>query len=206
MMGLRFWYRYFGDLVFNLIVALVVTLIVFIILIACNFEVITATSPLITFLWMFLFLLNIPVLSHLAAAFTDSPRIVSIITLLYVVVISFVAMISFAGPLFDTTVTNRYVDCAYALIPGMGPIVMLIDIAALITMQDPNYYLSSDNSFYFSISKNADNSILANTGYQCACACFIGYLTILLYGLIAIYIDKISPRKNGIPEHWLFMF
>lgn len=134
MMGLRFWYRYFGDLVFNLIIAAIVTLIIFIILIACNTEYITTTYPLITFLWMFLFLLNIPMLSHLFAAFTDSPRAVSIISLLYVVVISFVGLIAFAGPLFDSSITNRYVDYAYALIPGMGPIVMLVDIAALVTL------------------------------------------------------------------------
>ena len=134
MMGLRFWYRYFGDLVFNLIIAAIVTLIIFIILIACNTEYITTTYTLITFLWMFLFLLNIPMLSHLFAAFTDSPRAVSIISLLYVVVISFVGLIAFAGPLFDSSITNRYVDYAYALIPGMGPIVMLVDIAALVTL------------------------------------------------------------------------
>ena len=134
MMGLRFWYRYFGDLVFNLIIAAIVTLIIFIILIACNTEYITTTYPLITFLWMFLFLLNIPMLSHLFAAFTDSPRAVSIISLLYVVVISFVGLIAFAGPLFDSSITNRYVDYAYALIPGMGPIVMLVDIAVLVTL------------------------------------------------------------------------
>lgn len=134
MMGLRFWYRYFGDLVFNLIISAIVSLLIFIILIACSTEYITSIYPLITFFWIMLFLLYIPILSHLFAAFTDSPRAVSIISLLYVVVISVVALVAFAGPLFDTSVTNRYVDYAYALIPGMAPIVMLIDIAALVTL------------------------------------------------------------------------
>lgn len=52
MMGLRFWYRYFGDLVYNLIVAAVVSLIIFVILIACNVEYIKSIYPLITFLWI----------------------------------------------------------------------------------------------------------------------------------------------------------
>lgn len=134
MMGLRFWYRYFGDLVFNLIIATIVSLLTFIILISCKVEYITSIYPLITFFWILLFLLNIPVLSHLFAAFTDSPRLVSIISLLYVLVLSVVALVAFGGPLFDTTVTKRYADYAYALIPGMAPIVMFIDIAALITM------------------------------------------------------------------------
>lgn len=133
-MGLRFWYRYFGDLVFNLIVAFVITIIVFVILIACGSEYITEIYPLITFLWIFEFLLYIPVLSHLLSSFTDNPAVASIISLIYILAISLGALIGFGGPLFDTDVEERYAHFAYALIPGMGPIVMFIDIAALITM------------------------------------------------------------------------
>ena len=57
---------------------------------------------------------------------------------------------------------------------------------------------------YFSISKNPDGSMMAAVGYEIACALLIGYLSLVLYAFISIYIDRITPRRNGIPEHPCF--
>lgn len=49
-----------------------------------------------------------------------------------------------------------------------------------------------------------DGTMMASSGYAIACSLLIGYTTLVLYALISVYIDRITPRKNGIPEHPLF--
>lgn len=46
--------------------------------------------------------------------------------------------------------------------------------------------------------------MMAAVGYEIACALLIGYLSLFLYAFISIYIDRITPRRNGIPEHPCF--
>ena len=44
----------------------------------------------------------------------------------------------------------------------------------------------------------------ASSGYEISYALLIGYLVLPLYACLAAFLDKITPRKNGIPEHPLF--
>ena len=45
---------------------------------------------------------------------------------------------------------------------------------------------------------------MADVGYEIACSMIIGYVSLIIYAFISIYIDRITPRKNAIPEHPLF--
>lgn len=53
--------------------------------------------------------------------------------------------------------------------------------------------------------KNPDGSMMAASGYTIACSLVIGYISLAIFSLISIYVDRITPRRNGIPEHPCFL-
>lgn len=65
--------------------------------------------------------------------------------------------------MYDSDVTDRTVNMWYGAIPGMAPIAILSMINGLIVTQNPNYYLSDGT--YFTIIKNPDLSMMADSGY-----------------------------------------
>lgn len=97
---------------------------------------------------------------------------------------------------------NRTVNMWWGVIPGMAPIVCISMINGLIVTQNPNYYLKDGT--YFSLIKNPDGSMMADVGYEIAGALLIGYTALAFISLLSVYIDRITPRRNGIPEHPLF--
>ena len=44
----------------------------------------------------------------------------------------------------------------------------------------------------------------ADVGYEVAWTIIIGFIALIFYAGLSIYIDRITPRRNGIPEHPLF--
>lgn len=57
---------------------------------------------------------------------------------------------------------------------------------------------------YFTLDKKTNGTLMASVGNSLACNLLLGYLVLPLYACIASYIDRITPRKNGIAEHPLF--
>jgi len=57
---------------------------------------------------------------------------------------------------------------------------------------------------YFSLVKNPDGSMMANSGFEIAGAMLIGYISLAVWSAVSVYVDRITPRRNGIPEHPLF--
>ena len=84
----------------------------------------------------------------------------------------------------------------------LSPVAIISMINGLIITQNPNNYLSDGT--YFSLTKNPDGSMMANSGYEIAASMLIGFVSLIVWSFIAVYVDRITPRRNGIPEHPLF--
>ncbi|CAL6005865.1 ABC_transporter family protein [Hexamita inflata] len=201
MMGLRYYPRYFADMIFQLVIGVVL----FGVIIGCcaifGLEYVSHTYWGIWFLYGMLFVFNIPILSQLFSSFTDSGKTASIVSLLVIIIEGYFCS-SWVSETYEPTTINRTVSMWYALIPGVGPIIALAMVNSLIVPQNPLDYLSSGK--YFKLVKVADGSMTADVGYEVAWAIVLGFISIVIYALLSIYIDRITPRRNGIPEHPLF--
>ncbi|CAL6092753.1 ABC_transporter family protein [Hexamita inflata] len=201
MMGLRYYPRYLADLVYQLVIGLVMFGVIMGGCAISGMEFISHTYWGIWFLFGMLFVLNIPLLSQLLSSFTDSGRISSILSI-FIILVEAVVGISWVSNMYDASVVDRTISMWYALIPGMAPIVAMAMVNGLIITQNPNNYLSE--SLYFKLSKVSDGSMTADVGYEVAWAIMLGFIALVVYAFLSIYIDRITPRRNGIPEHPLF--
>ncbi|CAL6065314.1 ABC_transporter family protein [Hexamita inflata] len=201
MMGLRYYPRYLADLVYQLVIGMVMFGVIMGGCAISGMEFISHTYWGIWFLFGMLFVLNIPLLSQLLSSFTDSGRISSILSI-FIILVEAVVGISWVSNMYDASVVDRTISMWYALIPGMAPIVAMAMVNGLIITQNPNNYLSE--SLYFKLSKVSDGSMTADVGYEVAWAIMLGFIALVVYAFLSIYIDRITPRRNGIPEHPLF--
>ena len=155
----------------------------------------------IVMLLSILFVLNVPVLSQLISSFTDSGKLASIISI-FVILFEAIIGIVWTSGFYDSESDDRTVSMWYSLIPGMAPICIMAMMNGLIMTQDPTKYIK--DSFYWQLSKVQDGTMMANSGYEIAWSCVLGYISVIVFSLLSTYIDRITPRKNGIPEHCLF--
>ncbi|CAL6087059.1 ABC_transporter family protein [Hexamita inflata] len=200
MMGLRYYPRYFADLIFQLVIGVVMFGVIIGGCAIFGLEYVSHTYWGIWFLYGMLFVFNVPILSQLFSSFTDSGKTASIISLLVIIIEGYFCS-SWVSGTYDTT-SDRTISMWYALIPGVAPMIVMAMVNSLIVPQNPLDYLSS--SKYFKLVKVADGSMTADVGYEVAWAIVLGFISIVIYAFISIYIDRITPRRNGIPEHPLF--
>ncbi|CAL6080536.1 ABC_transporter family protein [Hexamita inflata] len=201
MMGLKYYPRYFADLVYQIAIAFLMLILIFGGCAITGMEFISHTYFGIWILIGILFVLNIPLLSQLLASITDFGRVSSILSI-FIIIIEAWSGKSWVSDMYDDHVTYRTINMWYSLIPGMGPIVALSMINGLIVTQNPDNYLNKMK--YFRLEKVSDGSLAADVGYETAWSIIIGFISLPIYSMISIYLDKISPRRYGISEHPLF--
>lgn len=130
-MGLRYYPRYFADMLYQLCISV---LLYIIIISGCAIGGIEFLSHTYVPIWLFgsiLFVLNIPVLSQLLASFTDSGRVSSIIGI-FVILIESIMGVVWTSAFYGKDIENRTVNMWFAAIPGMSPIVILSMVNGLI--------------------------------------------------------------------------
>ncbi|KAH0576489.1 ABC transporter family protein [Spironucleus salmonicida] len=200
MMGLRYYPRFYADFTFALIVAFVLGIIITAIYGGTKMELITSNSPVGWFFCFILFILNVPILSQLIASVTDSGRLSSIVAIIIILAFS-AGGFMLVSQSYDSDDPDNLVNPWLSLVPGFGPVVQVILMSQLIVTQKSENFLTNDQ---ISFLHSQNPSLSQQAGYNMAISLLISYLVLFLYQGISIYLDKITPRKNGIPEHPMF--
>lgn len=130
MMGLKYSPRYFGDMIYQLIISIVLYVIVMGGCAISDLDIMKMYWPV----WLFstlLFAFNVPVLSQLLASIYDSGRITALLAVV-VVIVEVVVSFMWGNNFYNADFSDRTVSIWWSLLPGIAPISCLTMISGLL--------------------------------------------------------------------------
>lgn len=200
MMGQRYTAKWFADYVYNFLLSLCVETLIIILSLAGDLRGLKDNTALVWLPTMILIAASVPVLSAFFAAFSESGRVTALIAIVFSFVISigtFIASMNFAS----LTLVDRSFSPWLGLIPFFGPCAILAQLQGLAVLQNSELSLhASDLSF---TPKGTDLSRYY-VGASVLPMFFLSVIITFLMAVLAMYLDLVWPKRNGIANHWLF--
>ncbi|TNJ27938.1 ABC transporter family protein [Giardia muris] len=200
MMGQRYTSKWFADYTYNFLLSLCVETLIVILSLAGDLKGIKDNTVLVWLPTMLLMAASVPVLSAFFAAFSESGRVTALVAIVFSFVISigtFIASIGFAAP----TLVDRSLSPWLGLVPFFGPCAIMAQLQGLAVLQNSELSLhASDLSF---VPKRTDLGRYY-VGASVLPMFFLSVISLVLMAVLAMYLDLVWPKRNGIANHWLF--